>query len=133
MTRIARPIATGKRAPCESTLIHDLTRQRNVLDTGLARGVHHVDQQPVLGLLVGLDDDGTLRVLGVQPLDRGADAASVLLFAVDPDLVVLADRDEDRRVVLPIRGRGFRTANVDSGFLDEALTRLWYCLRQMDV
>ena len=67
--------------------------------------IHHLDEQAVLGVLVGLDHNGTLGILRMQAFDVGSNRADIHLTTIDPDLVVVGDRDEDIAAFLD-RGRG---------------------------
>jgi len=54
---------------------------------------------PVFGILVGGDDDGVFRTLGVHALDQSAHFRRRDLAAIHPDVAIGADSDDDVAVV----------------------------------
>src|SRR5690606_27292930 len=99
----------------------DALGQRDVVDPGRARRVHHADQRASRRVGRRLNDDRAIRVLRVQALDDRAHRANVDLLIVDPDPVLVVDDHEDRAPLLNDLGLILvRAVRVDARLPNEA-------------
>ena len=70
-------------------------------------------------ILIRLNHDAAPRVLEMQPFDGVANRTRIHLFAIDPDLVAAADRDQNGRVELLLCRERIGSIDVDPRLLDE--------------
>jgi hypothetical protein len=91
----------------------------DIVDAGCAGFVHHRDQRLGFGLPVGLDNHRTLRVFGVQTFDIWPYCTDVDFPAVDPDVIVGTDRDQDIGFFLFNGSCSIRSVYFDTRFLDK--------------